>query len=175
VLAAERNRPTATSAATAPQPDGYGIPPGELAPSFELRGACDGPASLESLRSAGVPVVLMFLRTGCGVCSTLHPHLRRWQIALADRVSIAVIVDGADAARDLCTEHRVENVLVDDRSNPVRLAYQMPTTPSAVAVSPYGRVASDAVRGADAIEELVRQTIRLSPVPGAAKEPSPVA
>src|SRR6478609_9621716 len=120
----------------------------------------------------------MFLDAGCGACRQLHPHLNRWQVALAERISIAVIMSGeVDAARALCSEHRVANVLVDDAGeDPLWEAYRMPGTPSAVAVAPDGSVASAAVRGADALEELVRQTVRhASQTADEWKQPSPAA
>jgi peroxiredoxin len=154
-----------------------GIPLGQPAPDFELRAACDAPASLASLRRAGVPVVLTFLDGGCGSCQELHPHLQRWQVTLSERVAIAVIMSGgAEAARALCTDYGVQNVLVDDSDEPLWRAYRMPGTPSAVAVASDGRVASAAVRGPDALEELVRQTIRGGLQTSEAwKQPSPVA
>jgi hypothetical protein len=105
----------------------------------------------------------MFLDSGCGSCRELHPHLHRWQVALAERVAIAVIMTGEpEAAHTLCSERGVQNVLVDPGDEPLWEAYRMPGTPSGVAVAPDGRIASAAVRGPDALEELVRQTIRNS-------------
>jgi peroxiredoxin len=144
-----------------PPRDLHGLPLGAPAPAFELPGSCGTAAlSLASLRAAGLPVVLIFLDESCGACRELHPHLHRWQVTLAERVTIGVITTGTDAAGDLCTDHGVENVLVDAAGDPLWGTYEMPGTPSAVAVAADGSVASAAVRGAEAIEELVRQTIR---------------
>jgi hypothetical protein len=92
-------------------------------------------------------------------------------------VTIAVIMTGrAEAAQALCTEHGVDHVLLDEGGEPLWNVYQMPGTPSGVAVAPDGRVASGVVRGADALEELVRQTIRHSPQTADQwTQPSPVA
>jgi hypothetical protein len=120
--------------------------------------------------------VLVFLDGGCGSCSELHPHLGRWQKTLAERVVIAVIISGQiEAARPLCEEHAIANVLFDGTSERLSNIYRMPGTPSAVALDSEGRIASKPVLGADGIEELVRQAIRR----GAAstepwKQPSPV-
>ena len=153
-----------------------GIPVGTPAPAFSLEVACGGEGSLAALCGAGLPVVVMFLSSGCGACSELHPHLGRWQTTLADELTIAVIVAGnADAALRLCDEHGVSNVLIDNVDDPLWRAYRMPGTPSALAVAPDGTVASRAVLGADALEELVRQTIRRSAEADETwKQPSPL-
>jgi hypothetical protein len=178
VWLSERRAPAADEPAPRPPtpPDRRGLPRGAVAPDFELGGPCDGPASLASLRARGVPVVLLFLDAGCGSCRELHPHLRRWQLALAERLSIAVVMTGAaEGAQALCTDHGVRNVLVDDGDEPLWSTYLMPGTPSGVAVSPDGLVASPAVRGPDALEELVRQTVRHgAQTEDAWKQPSPV-
>jgi hypothetical protein len=91
---------------------------------------------------------------------------------------IAVIISGqAEAARVLCAEHDIRNVLLDTGSSDlVSRIYRMPGTPSAVALDSSGRMATRPVLGRDGIEELIRQTIRRS---GAGTEPwkprSPVA
>ena len=175
-----RPRPLDPSPPSAPDPlpAWHGIPLGQPAPDFQLKGACEGAASLASLRTAGLPVVLMFLAAGCGSCRELHPHLRRWQVTLAERVAIAVIMTGeAEGAKALCTDRGIQNVLVDAGDEPLWETYRMPGTPSAVAVAPDGRIASDAVRGADALEELVRQTVRRAPQAAERwqRQPSPVA
>jgi uncharacterized membrane protein YphA (DoxX/SURF4 family)/peroxiredoxin len=180
VLLGDRRRPAeeALSAPSpAPKPEWRGIPLGEPAPDFELTSPGDETVSLGSLRSAGLPVVLLFLSSGCGACRELHPHLHRWQVALAERMTIAVIMNGdADAARVLCTEHDVQHVLVDDGGSPLWESYRMPGTPSGVRIAPDGRVASAAVRGAEALEELVRQTIRHESQTAAQwTQPTPVA
>jgi hypothetical protein len=52
----------------------------------------------------------------------------------------------------------------------------MPGTPSGVVIAPDGRVASASVSGAEALEELVRQTIRNGLQTAEAwKQPTPVA
>jgi thiol-disulfide isomerase/thioredoxin len=154
-----------------------GIGIGELAPEFELAGPCGAAASLSSLRSPGLPVVLLFLSAGCGSCRELHPHLHRWQITLAEHVTLVAIVAGnEDAALELCTEHGVDNVLFDEAAAPLWHTFHMPGTPSGVVVAPDGHVASASVSGAGALEELVRQTIRNGLQTAEAwKQPSPVA
>jgi uncharacterized membrane protein YphA (DoxX/SURF4 family) len=138
-----------------------GVERGSAAPDFERSIACGGAGSLESLRARGKPVVLIFLDSGCGACSELHPHLRRWQDALGERVVISVVMAGdADMAHRLCRDYEVEDVFVDTADEPVWKSYRVPSWPSAVAVSADGSIASSPVFGKDAIEELVRQTIR---------------
>ena len=142
-------------------PDRGGLEVGQPAPDFELPGACNEAARLAALRSAGRPLVLMFVSAGCGACRELHPHLHRWQVALAERLVLAIVMTGdAAAARELCSEHGVENVFVDETDKPLWEIYKMPGTPSAVAIATDGTIASSSVSGADAIEQLVRHTVR---------------
>ena len=167
-----------TGPAIVPAPETRrGIAQGEMAPEFELAGPCGATASLSSLRGSGLPVVLLFLSAGCGSCRELHPHLHRWQVTLAEHVTLAAVVAGnEDAALALCTEHGVDNVLYDDAPAPLWHSYHMPGTPSGVVVAPDGRVASASVSGAQALEELVRQTIRNGLQTAEAwKQPTPVA
>jgi thiol-disulfide isomerase/thioredoxin/uncharacterized membrane protein YphA (DoxX/SURF4 family) len=185
VLIASRRRPvaepwqTATGTFVPPPPAEHrrGLAVGELAPEFELAGPCGAVESLASLRGSGLPVVLLFLSGGCGSCRELHPHLHRWQVTLAEHVTLAVIMLGnEDAALTLCSEHEVENVLHDDRDTPLWHAYEMPGTPSGVVVAPDGRIASASVIGDRPLEELVRQTIRHGMQPSETwTQPAPVA
>jgi uncharacterized membrane protein YphA (DoxX/SURF4 family)/thiol-disulfide isomerase/thioredoxin len=146
-------------------PSGHGMALGTPAPGFELSSPCGGrPGSLDSLRAAGLPVVLMFLGGGCGSCRQIQPHLHRWQVTLEERLSIAVVFSGMDhQARELCTDFGIDNVLFAERAYPLWGTYEMPGTPSAVLISADGHIASGSVLGADALEELVRQTIRHEP------------
>lgn len=141
----------------APVPAGPEI--GQPAPAFSLDGACGEPRTLISLCSLGRPVVLVFGDAGCGACLGLFSHLGRWQVALADRVQIAVVgIGDRDATRRICQEYGVADVLVDGDGEVWR-AYGMLGTPSAFAVALDGRIASGPALGPDAIEDLIRLTL----------------
>jgi peroxiredoxin len=152
-----------------------GLEPGTPAPAFSLPTASGDTCSLEALHERGLPIVLIFIDSGCGSCVELHPHLRRWQRALRDRLSIAVVARGdASAATALAEQHGVTDVLVDTGPEPLSARFRIQSAPSAVVVDGSGEVATRPARGADAIEELVRQTLKRAQDAETWKQPSPI-
>jgi thiol-disulfide isomerase/thioredoxin/uncharacterized membrane protein YphA (DoxX/SURF4 family) len=175
-LAVSRRRRVATFAGvTVADTVMRGLEPGVPAPEFRLQSAAGGTYSLGSLRERGLPIVVLFLDSGCGSCRELHPHLRRWQRALRDRLALVVVMRGEpSAATALTDEHGVTDVLVDHGFDPLSARFQITSTPSAVVVGSDGRIGSRPVRGAAAIEELVRQTIKLAEDVGKWKQPTAI-
>ncbi len=96
-----------------------------------------------------------------------------WNGRLAQRITIAMISGGSvDANRELLDEYGIGDLLLQERGE-VYEAYKFRAgTPSAVVVDPDRTIASDAVAGEDAIEELIRLTLRRSE---SWEQPSPVA
>ncbi len=71
-----------------------GLPVGATAPGFALPDLHGATHTLESLLARGRPVALVFVAPGCGPCQQMLPELGRWQAALADRLTVAVISRG---------------------------------------------------------------------------------
>ena len=70
-------------------------------PEFQLTDAAGGATiTLESLRARGKPVLLVFIGIGCMPSSELLPDLARWQRALADRLTVAVVSRGGPQQHD---------------------------------------------------------------------------
>lgn len=160
-LATRIERPEAASFTTGGATLPRGLPLGAPAPEFELPATSGELRSLASLRARGRPALLLFLDSGCGSCAELHPHLRRWQRALRDQLSIAVVMRGDPAAAaTLAAQHGVEDVLRDEADGATASRFQIAGNPSAIVVGADGDIASVPVVGADAIEELVRQTLQ---------------
>ncbi len=135
-----------------------GLPIGSLAPSFALPSIRGGEVSLEELRARGRPVALVFMSPGCGPCATLFPQLYRWQTALAEGITVTMISNGsAEANRAAVGGAEAEILLEDDLE--VAKSYRVSQTPTALVVSPEGRIASVSAWG-NAIEPLIRLTLR---------------
>jgi peroxiredoxin len=132
-----------------------GLAVGERAPAFSLASLDGEPSTLEALRAAGKPVVLVFTDPNCGPCTALLPDVSRWQHAHSGRATIVLVSRGSEEAnRAKRTEFGVTNVLMqEDRE--VAEAYRVAGTPSAVLIRPDGTVGSPVAAGADGIRRLV--------------------
>jgi uncharacterized membrane protein YphA (DoxX/SURF4 family)/peroxiredoxin len=126
-----------------------GLRPGTPAPPFSLPALNGSTVSLDSLREAGRPVLLVFSDHACGPCQALAPKLAGWQRHHADEVTIAVIERNRDGGeRD---EHGRDRVLLADGDR-VAAAFRAVGTPAAVLVDAEGRIASGVASGIPAIE-----------------------
>src|SRR5919199_1137875 len=163
----------AGSGGAAAAPPAAGLPVGTPAPGFTLSGVYGETLTLDALRAAGRPVMLLFSDPGCGPCLALMPDVGRWQKEHARRLALAVISRGApEQSRAKFGEHGVTQVLLQ-KDREVAEAYRVNGTPSAVLVRPDGTVGSAAAPGADAIRQLVAQTVGGSPGTPAALPTAP--
>jgi peroxiredoxin len=152
--------PTSTSgAATVSEPS---LPVGTPAPGFSLSGLHGETLTLEALRAAGQPVVLIFVDPNCGPCNALLPEIGRWQRTYHGALTMALVTRGApEVNRSKSTEHGLTYVLLQlDRE--VAQAYQAHGTPSGVLVRPDGTIGSPLAHGATAIRSLVERGARES-------------
>jgi thiol-disulfide isomerase/thioredoxin len=140
---------------------------GGLALTSSENGAQEA-VTLESLRSLGKPILLVFTEPGCGYCEELLPEVRRWQEELADEFTIAVITsDDPEENRAMSNEHGLSRVLLEEDWE-VSEAYDVDGTPSAVLVNPDGTIGSSLAEEAEEIEELVSQAAK-----GSKERPEP--
>lgn len=135
-----------------------GLPAGAVAPAFDLPAVWGGRLTSESLRARGKPVLLVFMEPGCVPCAEIGPSLARWQATLTERMTIATITaEGSDP------EEYAKYGIVDiglQRDLDLSTVYRVHGMPSAVLVSRDGRIDSSLASGANAIEALVRLTVR---------------
>lgn len=158
----------APAEAVAPEP---GLPVGSPAPAFTLTGLHGETLTLDFLRAAGQPILLVFTDPNCGPCNALLPELGRWQREQAGRLTVALISRGTpEANRAKSSEHGLTHVLLQ-QGREVDEAYQVAGTPSAVIVRPDGTIGSPPAAGAEGIKVLVMRTAGL-PAP-AAPAPTP--
>ena len=144
------------------------------APDFSLTGLHGETLTLDSLRSSGKPVMLLFSAPGCGPCNARLPEVGCWQEE-QENLSIALISRGSpEETRAKTSAHGLTKVLLQKELE-VSEAYEVRGTPSTLVVRPDGTIGSAVAGGAEAIRDLVRQVaeepIRVS-LPGA---PTPAA
>ena len=154
------NRQLRRAVAAAPTAVRPGLPIGVAAPAFGLRRVSGETVTLEQLLTRGRPLALIFVSPDCGPCQTLFPEVERWQAALADRLTVAIVSQGTpEENRPVIEKHGISKVLLQEDSE-VMTAYQLQGTPSAVVVSREGMIASNAAAGAFAVEALIRLTLQ---------------
>ncbi len=145
-----------------PQPDTVGLSLGSRAPAFTLSDLKGERLTLEALRAAGKPIVLVFSDPDCGPCTALLPEIGRWQREYAKRVTLALISRGSlEVNRSKASEHGITTLLLQ-QDREVAEAYQAHGTPTAVLLRPDGTIGSSALAaGADAIRALVAGAVGL--------------
>jgi peroxiredoxin/uncharacterized membrane protein YphA (DoxX/SURF4 family) len=155
-----------------PQPaaQAAGLAVGTLAPTFELPNLKGKTTTLQTLRSLGKPLVLLFTDPGCGPCTALLPDIGQWQRDHAAKLQVALISRGTvEANREKVTEPGVTNVLLQ-KDREVAEAYKAFGTPSAVLVRQDGTIGTPLAQGADAIRALITTT--LNPPAAAPRAPA---
>lgn len=137
-----------------------GLAVGTRAPGFRLSGLDGKTATLDSLRSAGKPIVLVFTDTQCGPCKLLLPALRRWQSDYAAHLAIVNIRSSTLALNQANGDaHDVQNVL-QTTSGEVVQAYRVPVLPSAVLIRVDGTIGDALAVGEGAIGSLIQNATR---------------
>jgi uncharacterized membrane protein YphA (DoxX/SURF4 family)/thiol-disulfide isomerase/thioredoxin len=134
------------------------LPVGTPAPAFALRDVKGNLVSLASLYAKGRPVLLMFVGPNCGSCVEMFPDLVRWNSALSERVTFAVVSNGGMPAEQIA-EHLspLGDVLaLIQEGQEVADQYRIYVTPTAFVIDERGRIANAPASGAREIEALVR-------------------
>jgi len=136
-----------------------GLPIGSPAPEFSLSRLSGKTESLESLRAAGRPILLIFSDPTCLPCNALMPEVNTWGHEQRDLL-IAVISRGSmEDNRQKFSQYSAVQVLIQQGSE-VSARYQVPGTPSALLVQPDGTIGSGLATGADNIRALVQRARR---------------
>src|SRR3954447_8078913 len=162
-------------ALAAPEPEPEGLPAGTTAPGFALTDVRGGTQTLDSLRALGRPVLLQFTDLSCAPSREFLPSVARWQTALAERVTIAIVVSGNLGDRAEWDGYGIANVLLD--SGEVIDAFRVLGTPSSVGVWPDGTIAAAPAGGMHMPEVLMRILLKGRPAreDGSAAPPEAVA
>jgi hypothetical protein len=121
--------------------------------SFALPDHAGQTVTSDALLGRHRPLVLVFSQPGCGACETMLPDVARWQGALAEQVTVALVVGGPSAqGTDQVRQYGLGTVLFDERRS-VMAAYGVTATPCAVRIE--GHRTSAMALGTEEIERLV--------------------
>jgi uncharacterized membrane protein YphA (DoxX/SURF4 family)/peroxiredoxin len=133
-----------------------GLAVGTRAPGFRLSRLDGKTTTLDRLRSAGKPIVLVFTDTQCGPCKQLLPRLRQWQGEYIPYLEIVNICSGTLAEYEANgPAHDVQNVL-QSTSGEVIHAYRVSVLPSAVLIGVDGTIGDALAVGEGAIASLIQ-------------------
>jgi thiol-disulfide isomerase/thioredoxin/uncharacterized membrane protein YphA (DoxX/SURF4 family) len=137
-----------------------GLPVGSEAPQFSLSGLYGETLTLDALlRSSGKPLMMLFTDPGCGPCNALLPEVGRWQQEHANRLTLSLVSrGGVEENETKAQEHALENVVLQ-KDWEVSESYEVRGTPSAVLISPDGKVASPVAGGAEGIRGLLSYAV----------------
>jgi peroxiredoxin len=136
-----------------------GLAVGTPAPAFALDDLQGETLTLDSLRKAGKPVVLLFTDPGCGPCNALLPDVGRWQEQYQEKLTITLVSRGdPEENKTKAQEHGLTNVVLQEDWE-VSEAYDVAGTPGAVLISPDGTIASPMAGGAESIRAFVAQAV----------------
>jgi thiol-disulfide isomerase/thioredoxin len=148
---------------------------GGPAPDFKMTVLDAEPVTLQSLLARELPIVLIFASQTCGPCIQMMPDIARWSAAMGESLTLALVesgVDDLDSLRSLTDgSGRILTLVEDDRT--VAQRYLIRGTPTGIAISRNGTLAAPQALGADAIEALVRATLRQSETRDIASAPIP--
>ncbi|WP_040802298.1 MauE/DoxX family redox-associated membrane protein [Nocardia concava] len=139
-----------------------GLPPGAIAPEFEVLKTAGGRTGLDELLSPGKSLLLVFVHPGCEMCAALARELPRWQARSSDALTIAVLGNGDVGEHAKWGEEQGlgEIPVLVQQGNEAALRYRVRGTPSGVLINEQGRVAAPVARGAMAVRDLIVQAKR---------------
>src|SRR5215218_5435250 len=136
-----------------------GLPVGSAAPQFSLSGLHGETLTLEALRSSGKTVMMLFTEPGCGPCNAMLPDVGRWPEEHAQKLTLALVSRGeVEENKTKAQEHGLTNVVLQ-KDWEVSEAYEVRGTPSAVLISPDGKVASPVAGGDEGIRGLLSYAV----------------
>jgi peroxiredoxin len=137
-----------------------GLRVGTQAPPFQLPSLDGPPVSLDELRAAGRPVLLVSADPGCRPCASLLPEVAGWQRDYAETLTVAVLTRGAvEANRRKLGSLGIARVLLQKQQE-VAEGYHTTATPSAVLVNADGKIAAPVAAGPDEIRRLVERAVK---------------
>jgi len=137
-----------------------GLPPGAMAPEFELLDLHGQARTLQFLLSDRKPLMLLFVDPECGPCTAMLPDVALWHARYAALATIVTISRGtAKSNLERIGSHQLPNVLLqEDRE--VANAFKSYGTPGAVWVDTDGRIKSYVAQGSAEIQNLLLEQLK---------------
>jgi thiol-disulfide isomerase/thioredoxin len=137
-----------------------GLAIGTPAPEFVLPDLDGRPHSLESFRSSGKPVVLLFSSPFCESCQVLVPKLPGLAAQHADALGLVLITRGSVQQNLAKMKGPIALPVLLQQEFEVAEAYDCGSTPTAVLIGTDGTIQSLLAVGGPAIERLISSASR---------------
>jgi peroxiredoxin len=135
----------------------HGLARGAAAPTFVLRDLAGEKHKLKELLAPGKPVLLVFVEPSCGPCAALLPEVGRWQLLHTESLTVVLVSLGKPEEIREKVDPFAQGLLLRDARRKAYRAYDAGGTPSAVLLTPEGRIDSATVGGARQIHGLVEE------------------
>lgn len=132
-----------------------GLPIGAVVADFELPDLNGKTVSLADIRSAGKPVLFLYVGPSCSPCKALVPEFETWQRELADKLQFVFLSSGKPEENVDKFGGDVEKTILLQKHREVADLFKAQWTPTAVLMDANGRIASHAAAGDSAIRELI--------------------
>ncbi|HEV7475593.1 MAG TPA: MauE/DoxX family redox-associated membrane protein [Pyrinomonadaceae bacterium] len=130
-----------------------------VAPDFELNAYAGGRTSLRELLAYGKPLLLIFTNPTCGPCVILFEEIKEWQQSHSEQLTIALISFGTIKENFVNVARNSLGQVLLQREREVAEKYGANVTPTAVVVSPTGKIASPLAAGAEEIRQLLATVV----------------
>lgn len=132
-----------------------GLPIGARFPEFELPDISAGSVRLNELATGRKALLFLFVGPKCNPCGALVPEIGEWSGRLGDKAQIVLFSSGS--AKDNEKKFGADGLVLLEKDRDIANAVGARWTPTALLVSPFGRVASHLAVGDNAIRALVER------------------
>lgn len=132
-----------------------GLPIGAVFPDFELGDLQGGMVSLGDLKSAGLPLLFIFISPNCTPCNALLPEFEQWQKDLLGKIKFVFISTGSSEDNEAKFGSGRELLVLLQKDRELAESVKARWTPTAVLMDAGGRIASHVTAGDTAIRALV--------------------
>ena len=152
-----------------------GIKVGEVAPDARVETLDGKPVQLSSYFGTK-PVLLEFWATWCPNCEELEPTIRKLTKTYGNRLTVIGVTVSYNQTparvKRYVERHKLEHVILFDRSGDAGEAYMVPATSYVVLVGADGKVHYTGLGGDQDLDRAVRSALAAMPSPKPATKPS---
>jgi thiol-disulfide isomerase/thioredoxin len=135
---------------------------GQPARPFEAPALGGGRVSLDALLALAKPLLLIFTDPRCGPCYELLPDIAGWRRVYGDRLTIALVSTGDPRFNLAMTaEYGIRPVLLQ-QDRDIAERYGLVQEPAGLLINPDGRIGAGPRYGAQAIRQLMAETLGLA-------------